>query len=186
MIDTLYTKYFQKSKSFLFPVLGIKKSSHFSPSGTYIALDGLVQPEDLKLICLYKNDDSEGFKIFEEKVLLSNPHFERVMKIRGYKIYVFDFQMHSQDWFQFIMGKYSKLSPMFKGAIKAYYGNSSSEYRYVDSWLYPEKYFELYAKLLDIEVQVLKSIGELCDPCDIEKENLKIPVEDLAFLHKIA
>lgn len=179
MIDNLYTKYFQKSKSFLFPLLGIKKSSNFSPSGTYIALEGFVQAEDLKLVCAYKNDKSEGFKIFEQSILLNNPLFEKVLKIRDYNIYVFDLQNHSQDWFQFIMGKYSKLSAITKQAIKNYYGNSSSEYKYIDSWLYPEKYYEIYAKLLEVDIEILKTIGELCDPIDLEKENLKIPVENL-------
>lgn len=184
MIDSLYTKYFQKSRCFLFPILGIKKSSNFSPSGIYIALEGIIQPEDLKLVCAYKQDDSEGFKIFEEKMLTSNPLFERVLKIQDYNIYVFDFQSYSNDWFQFIMGKYSKLSSMTKKAIKAHYGETSSEYKYVDSWLYPEKYFDTYAKLLEVDVQILKKIGELCDPCDLDKESLKIPVEDLEILKK--
>jgi hypothetical protein len=184
MIDSLYTKYFQKSRCFLFPILGIKKSSNFSPSGIYISVEGVVQPEDLKLVCAYKTDVSEGFKIFEKTMLLDNPHFEKVLKIRDYNIYVFDFQKHSQDWFQFIMGKYSKLSSMTKRAIKTHYGENSSEYKYVDSWLYPEKYYDVYAKLLDVDVSTLKSIGELCDPCDLEKETLKIPVEDLEILQK--
>lgn len=184
MIDSLYTKYFQKSRCFLFPILNIKKSSNFSPSGIYIALEGVIQPEDLKLVCAYKQDESEGFKIFEEKMLLSNPLFEQVLKIRDYNIYVFDFQSHSQDWFQFIMGKYSKLSSLTKRAIKTHYGETSSEYKYVDSWLYPEKYFDIYAKLLEVDVQVLKKLGELCDPCDLDKESLKIPVEDLEILKK--
>jgi hypothetical protein len=50
--------------------------------------------------------------------------------------------------------------------------------------LYPEKYFTLYAKLLDVEVKTLQETGELCDPCDMEKENLKIPVADLELLKK--
>lgn len=184
MIDNLYIKYFQKSRCFLFPLLGIKKSSNYSPSGIYISLEGLIQPEDLKLVCAYKQDESEGFKIFEEKMLLSNPLFDHVLKIRDYNIYVFDFQSYSQDWFQFILGKYSKLSSFTKRAIKIHYGEGSTEYKYVESWLYPEKFFDIYAKLLDVDVEVLKSIGELCDPCDIEKENLKIPVEDLEILKK--
>lgn len=184
MIDSLYTKYFQKSRSFLFPALGIKKTANFSPSGTYIALDGVIQPEDVKLVCAYKDDPSEGFRIFEEQMLLTNPLFSHVLTIRDYKLYVFDFQQYTDDWFTFIMGKYSKLSPVLKRAIKAYYGDKSSEYKYIESYLYPDKYYETYAKLLDIDVDLLKKVGELCDPCDMEKESLKIPVEDLENLKK--
>lgn len=184
MIERLYTKYFQKSRSFLFPAVGIKKTANFSPSGTYISLDGLIRPEDVKLICAYREDSSEGYKMFEEQMLLSNPLFSQVLQIRDYKLYVFDFQTYTDDWFNFIMGKYSKLSVVLKRAIKTYYGESSDEYRYIESYLYPEKYFEVYAKLLDVDISTLKKIGELCDSCDLEKENLKIPVEDLEILKK--
>lgn len=184
MIESLYTKYFQKSRSFLFPALGIKKTANFSPSGTYISLDGLIDPEDLKLVCAYKEDQSEGFRIFEEQMLLSNPLFMQVLHIRDYNLYVFDFHTYTDDWFNVIMGKYSKLSNVLKRAIKAYYGENSSEYKYIESYLYPEKYFDLYAKLLDVDPRTLKKIGELCDPCDLEKENLKIPIEDLEILQK--
>ncbi len=184
MIESLYTKYFQKSRSFLFPALGIKKTANFSPSGTYISLAGLIEPEDIKLICAYKEDSSEGFRLFEENMLLSNPLFSQVLHIRDYNLYVFDFQTYTDDWFNFILGKYSKLSTVLKRAIKTYYGESSNEYKYIESFLYPEKFFEVYAKLLDIEVETLKKLGELCDPCDLEKENLKIPVEDLEILQK--
>lgn len=184
MIDSLYTKYFQKSRSFLFPAVGIKKTANFSPAGTYLSIDELIQPEDIKLVCAYKQDDSEGFKKFEEQMLLTNPLFDQVLHIRDYSLYVFDFQTYTDDWFNVIMGKYSKLSPVLKRAIKSYYGETSSEYRYIESFLHPEKYFELYAKLLDVDVKTLKQVGELCDPCDLEKENLKIPVEDLVILQK--
>jgi len=184
MIESLYTKYFQKSRSFLFPALGIKKTANFSPSGTYVALDGLIQPEDVKLICAYKEDPSEGFRIFEEQMLLSNPLFNQVLHIRDYNLYVFDFQTYTDDWFNFMLGKYSKLSNVLKRAIKAYYGENSTEYKYIESFLYPDKHFEVYAKLLDVEVRTLRKIGELCDPCDLEKESLKIPVEDLEILQK--
>jgi len=184
MIESLYTKYFQKSRSFLFPALGIKRTSNFSPSGTYVSLEGLIQPEDIKLICAYKEDSSEGFRIFEEQMLLSNPLFVQVLHIRDYNLYVFDFQTYTDDWFNFILGKYSKLSNVLKRAIKVYYGENSSEYQYIETYLYPEKFFDVYAKLLDVDVRTLKKIGELCDACDLTKENLKIPVGDLEMLQK--
>ena len=58
MIDKLYGKYFQKSRSFLYPALGIKRTG-IKPSGTYISLEGKVNPEDVKLVCTFKNDISE-------------------------------------------------------------------------------------------------------------------------------
>lgn len=185
MIDSLYTKYFQKSRSFLYPALGIKRTAHHSPSGTYIAIDGLVGPEDMKLICSFKEDESEGFKAFEQQMLLSNPLFSSIVHIEEYKIYLFDYESYQADWFNFIMGKYSKLSNPMKKAIRIYFGENSIEYKYIDSFLHPDKYYETYAKLLSVDTKVLKEVGELCDPCDLDKETLKIPVEHLENLKKV-
>jgi hypothetical protein len=185
MIQSLYTKYFQKSRSFLYPVLGIKRTSHHSPSGTYIALDGLIGPEEMKLICIFKEDTSEGFKSFEQQMLLSNPLFSKTLRVDDYYMYIFDFSGYENDWFNFILGKYSKLSTPVKKAIKLYYGENSSEYKYIDSYINPDKYFETYSRLLEIDTDVLKKVGELCDSCDLEKETLKIPVEHLENLKKV-
>lgn len=185
MIDSLYTKYFQKSRSFLYPALGIKKTSLHNPSGTYIALEGLVAPEDMKLAVTFKEDTSEGFRSFEEQMLLSNPLYGSLVQVKDYNIYLFDYTMYQADWFNFILGKYSKLSSPLKRAIKQYYGENSAEYKYIDSYLYPEKYLAVYAKLLNVEEETLRQVGELCDPCDLEKETLKIPVEHLESLKKV-
>ena len=56
----------------------------------------------------------------------------------------------------------------------------SVEYSYLDSYLYPKEYFEEYATLLDMDVDDLRKIGELCDACDLTKENLKIAKKYLA------
>jgi len=184
-MDSIYTKYFQKSRSFLYPALGIKRTSHHSPSGTYIALDGLVGPEDMKLACTFKDDDSEGFKSFEQQMLLSNPLFSSIVTIQDYNIYLFDYSGYQADWFNFIMGKYSKFTNPLKKAIRQYYGEGSTEIKYMESYLYPEKYFDTYARILNVDVQLLKEVGELCDPCDLEKETLKIPVEHLENLKKV-
>lgn len=185
MIDKLYGKYFQKSRSFLYPALGIKRTSNKLPSGTYLSVEGRIGAEEMKLICSFPDDQSEGFKLFEEQMLTGNPLFIEKIRIKNYNLYVFDLQIYEADWFHFIGGRYSKLSAHLKRAIKIYYGEKSSEYKYIETYLYPEKYFETYAKLLDVDVELLTKIGELCDPCDLEKENLKIPVEDLEVLNKI-
>jgi hypothetical protein len=184
MIDSLYTKYFQKSRSFLYPALGIKRTANFSPSGTYIGIEGLVEPEDMKLVCAFKEDDSSGFKIFEEQMITTNPLYVQTLSIQDYNLYVFDYETYANDWYSFLLGKYSKFSPVLKKAIKTYYGEASGEYRYIESYLFPEKFYDTYAKLLDVDVSTLKKVGELCDPCDLEKEKLKIPVGDLEMLSK--
>lgn len=184
MIEKLYGKYFQKSRSFLYPALGIKKTSLYTPSGTYIALAGLCEPDDMKLVCTFRTDNTEGFQAFESQMLLGNPLFIEKIVYMEYGIYIFDFSIYQNDWFNFLMGKYSKLSGVLKKAIKTYYGDHSSEYKYIETYLFPEKHYELYAKLLDVSIADLKNIGELCDPWDTDKETLKIPVENLETLKK--
>lgn len=185
MIDKLYGKYFQKSRSFLFPALGIKKQSHITPSGTYLAIDNKISVEDFKLICTYRDDGSLGFKTFEEAMLIGNPLFVEKFKVDGFSIYVFDLEIYAQDYINFLLGKYSKLSNQLKKAIRLYYGENSAEYKYIDSYLHPDKYFEVYAKLLGVSINTLKKIGELCNPADINKETLKIPLEELSKLNKM-
>ena len=184
MIDRLYGKYFQKSRSFLFPALGIKKESYFTPSGTYIVMFGKYGAEDMKLMVSFKVDYTAAYQDFESQMLLSNPLYLETISVGDYNIYVFDYQIYQNDWFSFLLGRYSKFSSTLKKAIKAYYGEHSSEYQYIETYLYPEKFYELYAKLLDMDVKDLKKIGELCDPWDESKETLKIPVENLETLRK--
>lgn len=183
-MNSIYSKYFQKSRSFLYPILGIKKGSYAAPVGTYIAIENLIDPDDVKLICTYKEDDTEDFKTFEEQMLITNPLFDRILELDGYKLYVFDLKVYESDWFNFLLGKYSKLSSTIKRAIKIYYGEKSAEYKYMDTYLHPEKYFEDYAKILDVDIKELKKIGELCDPCDLDKETLKVEIENLQILKK--
>jgi len=185
MIDRLYGKYFQKSRAFLYPALGIKKGSYITPSGTYISLSGRIEPEDVKLICTFRDDQSEGFKSFENQMLLTNPLFVEKICIKDFNLYVFDLEIYQADFFNFLLGKYSKISNHLKKAIKNYYGENSAEYKFIETYLYPDKYFETYAKLLNVKTDILNNVGELCDPCDLDKEILKIPVEDLECLNKI-
>lgn len=184
MIEKLYGKYFQKSRSFLYPALGIKRGK-FIPSGTYISIKGLIEPEDMKLICTFKENNSEEFKAFEDHMLITNPLFSEKMKTENGNIYIFNLEIYKNDYFYFLVGKYSQFSSVLKRAIKMYYGEKSAEYNYIETYLYPEKHFEHYAKLLDVEVETLKNLGELCDSFDLEKETLQISTEDLEMLTKI-
>ena len=55
----------------------------------------------------------------------------------------------------------------------------------MSSFLYPEKYYETYARFLSDEtdvpvmIELLKGVGELCDTYDIEKETLNIKEKEL-------
>lgn len=184
MIKSIYDKYFQKSKSFLYPALGIKKKSDFKPKGTYISIKDFINPEDVRFICTFDKNDSEEFKSFEIDMLIKNPLFIEKIELDDINIYIFDYEIYANDWFNFIMGSYSKFSPVLKKAIKSHYGSNTNEYEYMQSYLYPQEHYETYSRLLDIDVETLASIGELCNPCDLEKETLQIPEDSLIKLKK--
>lgn len=184
MIKRIYSKYFQKSKSFFYPLLGIKKNDKFSPASTYLAIEGLYDIGDVKFICTFEDIDTEAFKYFETKMLLENPLFEEKIKLDGCNIYVFNFEIYTNDWFNLLLGKYSKLSSVVKRAIKNYFGADSGEYQYMDTYLNPKEYYSLYSELLDVSIEDLKKGEELCDPCDIDKETLKISIESLELIKK--
>ena len=51
-LTSIYSKYFQKSKVFIYPLLGIKRGLSVVPKETYISWEGHCKPEDMKLICV--------------------------------------------------------------------------------------------------------------------------------------
>jgi hypothetical protein len=149
-----------------------------------MSIEGHIDPVDMKLVCVFKKEDSKEFLDFELNMLIENPLFDEKIENSDDTIYIFDFAIYKQDWFTFLLGKYSKLSNTLKKAIKNYYGETSNEYQYMDSYLNPKDYYSRYSDLLDVPVKDLEAIGELCDACDLEKETLKLPKEYLEELKK--
>jgi hypothetical protein len=49
----------------------------------------------------------------------------------------------------------------------------------MQSYLLPEEYFDNYAELLNVSVDLLKDVGELCNKPSIEKETLILDAVDL-------
>jgi hypothetical protein len=72
VINTLYVKYFQKSKIFLYPLLGIKRGSSVVPNDSYISWSDKYSPEETKLICVYDIREDAEYKNFETNVLLKH------------------------------------------------------------------------------------------------------------------
>lgn len=184
MIDKLYNKYFQKSKSFLYPTLGIKRTSYASPLNTYLSLDGRIGAHECRLICSFKKDDSDRYKQFEENMIISSPLYLEKIETEDSVLYVFNLEIYESDYFNVILGKYSKLSNVLKKAIKEHFGEKSKEYSYIETFLYPDKFHAVYAKLLDMDITILENIKELCNPADLEQETLKIPKENLEVISK--
>ena len=119
----LFSEYFQKSKIFLYPLLGIKKGAIFVPYETYVSWEDKYSTDDMLLFCLYKEDSTRGFAEFEYEFLLSNVHFLRYYKLKpGYHLYVFDFSIYPQTWIAFLKGMYSKIYTREKDTLQSFFG----------------------------------------------------------------
>lgn len=186
-INDIYAEYWQKSKGFLYPALNHKKGSSVTPIETYLSWERVVSIEDPKLVCLYYLREDREFILFEDKHLLNNPLFEDFKQVDDNKaVYIFNIEEHKQDYYNVALGKYSLLSQKLKNRIKQYHGASTAEYAFLDSYLYPEQYFDKYAEILcpdplDIPemTEILTEVGELCDKPNHTLEDLKIGIKDL-------
>jgi hypothetical protein len=170
-INKLYTQYAQKSKIFLYPMLGIKRGSSVTPINTYLNWVDKYDYKDQHLICTYHLRDDSEFKSFEKRVLLGHSKFSEFYYGSDNKgIYVFNFADENELFSNVLKGKYSKLEKNQKSKILDFFSNNRASMTYIDSFLNPEKYFKDYSKILDVSEELLKSVGELCEHPDFEKE----------------
>jgi hypothetical protein len=177
---SLYKDYFQKSRIFLYPILEIKRGSSVTPIETYVLWKDHYTSEDMKLICMYHLRNDTEFLTFEKEKLLNNKHFydfKQVEDNRG--VYIFDFSIYEKDWDKLMIGKYSQITYPYKKKIETFYGKRDSNFAYVESFLYPEKYYSMYAEMIKVEETLLREVGELCSLIDFEKETLIAKVKDL-------
>ncbi len=172
--------YFQKSRVFIYPVLGIEKVSSVTPIETYLSWD-TISHYDMKLLCLYYARADAEFAKFESKKLIGNMFFEEAYEVepddqlRSRKLYKFNLNCLGQnEWSTFLKGKYSQLSEALKDKIKDHYRGNSVNFAYAESFLYPKKYYKNYSELLGTPVSVLQEAGELTSKPDLQKEQLHI------------
>ena len=187
-LNSVYRKYFQKSQVFIYPLLGIKRGAAYVPKATYIAWEeNAIGSEDMKLVCLYENDDTNTFEVFVKNVLLKHPRlFGYVKADTKTSVFTFDFSDLSDDWDNFLKGRYSKVNLNLKAKILNFFDPQSGNYQYVKSYLYPEKYYNEYAELLNTNVELLKSVGELCTKPDSAKETLQLEIANLGSIEESA
>lgn len=180
MIKSLYNEYFQKSKIFLYPALVIPRGTSVTPLETYVSWTGHYTKEDHKLICLYHLRSDQEFRAFEKMKLFGNPYFHDFYEVEdGKALYIFDYQELKTDWDKFLAGKYSSISNHLKSLIQSHYSKSKKNYVYVDSYLNPEMYYDLYSRILECDRKLLEDVGELCDVPDFDKETITISVKEL-------
>lgn len=177
----MYKDYYQKSRLFLYPALKIKRGVSSTPIETYMSWEGMYSAEDGKLICIYHLREDDEFKQFEKNKLIGNELFESFIQLEDSRgAYVFDYTPHIKDFRNVLNGRYSQLDPEYKIRIMTFFGGNRSHTAYVESYLYPHKYFGLYAKLLcdedndvDKMEKLLQEVGELCSIPSLDEETFK-------------
>lgn len=175
-IKKLYNKYFQKSKSFLLPILGIKKNVVYPPINSYLIWENVYILKDHRLILTYYVREDIKWNQYLLNILMSNTLFDEYVETEDANILAvtFDFESLKDDYDHVVEGRYSKLSKETKTKIRNFYGYNSPEWGYLESFLYPDKYIPTYSRLLDVDTVHIEHTGQLCDKPNIDKETLKL------------
>jgi hypothetical protein len=179
-INSLYKDYIQKSRIFLYPLLGIRRHNSVTPIQTYMHWNPHYNYSDCKFIMQYHARTDNEFKVFEDVKLFNNPLFHNFYELEDdTNAYVFDFSdKYEKDFMSVVNGKYSELSPAVKKAILNFFKGQASHHVYIESYLHPEKYFPMYADILNVDINNLKYAGELCDKPDLTKEMLELQIKN--------
>lgn len=174
-LKKLYGKYFQKSKSFLYPILGMTKDAIYPPLQSYLAWEDKHVVTDHKLILSYYQREEKAWDSFLLNTIMKNKFFFEYHDVNDEILVVsFDLSLVSEDYQKIVFGKYSKLSKVLKGKIREFYGYSSPEWAYMESFLFPERYIPVYSKLLDVDEKHIRHTGELCDKPNLDLETFKL------------
>ena len=178
-IKSLYRDYIQKSRIFLYPLLNIKRGATATPIQTYMSWDEEnYSAADSKLICHYQMRDDEEFKIFEKVKLIGNPLFnEHIPLGDGTGLYIFCFNEMDDEFWKIVTGQYSKLNEANKERILKFFKGYNTHYAYIESYLKPDKYYHMYADILNVKVKTLKACGELCEKPNLKEEDLKLGIK---------
>ena len=188
-LPCLWPKYIQKSRIFFYPILRIRRGVSVTPINTYMTWENKYSLQDYKFIVTYHLRDDKEFKDFEEQKLLNNPLFHDFYELEDNTgAYVFDFSNYKSDYKKIMHGKYSMLSDEYKRTILGFFQNHRKHHAYIESYLYPEKYFDNYAEMLITDrvdklamKKLLESVGELCSLPDLEQEKLAITAKVVTF-----
>lgn len=175
MIKDMYRKYFQKSYTFLYPLLGFKRTKDPRPLQVYLHWPEEFSNEERKLVCIYQKEDTDQWTNFERDKLMTHSMLDYVVPLCDGRIaYIFDMNPVTNDYNLFLQGKYSQFSNNAKMHMSDYYGIHTSEWVYVESFIFPKKYYKQYAEILEVDVKILQDVGELCDKYNKEKETFKL------------
>ena len=105
MIKSLYNRYFQKSKIFLFPLFELPKCKITNEVETYLIFDNIVRLKDFKIVCIFKNTNTDEFIQFEKKYLIYCPYILEKYDGENQILYVFSLENFKKDYSYFLEGK---------------------------------------------------------------------------------
>jgi hypothetical protein len=97
-------------------------------------------------------------------------------------IYVFNLVKHKEILDIFIEGKYSQIPKAYKNAILAYYDQDLGTRPYMESFLYPDLHFDTYSDLLNVDIDIIKTTGELSNKPNLKFETFNKPIKNLESL----
>lgn len=163
-LTKLYSDYFQKSYTFLYPLLELAQTT--KPLQTYLSSND-IDVDDYFLICRWDKNDSHLFNLHSNKYLLFHTQDD------NYFFSVFSFRTLRNDYYNFIQGNYSKMSNASKEKIVKYYNKNMLEKEYIKSFLYPSQYYSIYSILYNISENILKQNTELCEKYNVQHEHIK-------------
>lgn len=169
---------FQKSYSFLWPLIGFKKLEKFKPENTYLYwTEADYSIDDYNLLTFFKTDYNKEFLDFEEKEITSKSNVVACFKVEGGILYVWDLVTHSNSVAEFVQGRYSKFTEADKKIILSYFGDSTNTLvipgRPIYMGLYPDKFYKVVAEELNVDESYLK---ELINKYDLEEEICHLPI----------
>jgi len=168
----VYTEYFQKSKVFLYPLLKFRKGLKYVPSQTYIGWSDVYETEDMMFLCLYNTKLTDSFNVFAKRHLIPHPMYRAFTSLsEKEQLFMFDFSRFKNDWKRFIEGKYSQFSLSTKVTILDYFDDKKTV-NYIQGFLSPEDVHEEYANKLNVKLDILQKVHEVCTAPDLEKEIL--------------
>lgn len=178
-------EYRQKSKIFLFPLLGIPNSAAFKPTNTYLQdLDKGIELKEYKLIVCYDRKHAENnkeyYSAFESKMLIGNKLFLEMYDDGQCLMYVFDMGKFKKDYDSVVNGKYTKITDRCKHHIDKYHTSHIGPNAYIRRYLFPsEKSYEFFANELGVNAKDLQDGVELCSAPDMELETVLPKVDNL-------
>lgn len=187
----VFKTYFQKSKVFLYPLLGIAKGARYIPEETYMSWAGHSAHnieydfDDAKLFCVYKYKQTDAYLKFEAKKLLKNKKFYDYQKLEDDKhLYIFDLSNYPQTWVAVREGLYSKIHEREKETILSFFGEVGVVAETMESYMYPEEYHDDYATALDVTLECIQTVHEVCDAPNLDKETLRKNIKQIEFIQK--